>query len=127
MLILLLLLIQTTAPGAIPEYAIPAGTAGLVLWFWRQDRRDREVERKAQEERYAALAEDFRKIVQESTEAVVELREAIKSGSCPFGGRLAQVESSLAGLSSYTHQRVHELANHAQVKLSRLDAGEQRV
>lgn len=84
----LLTLIQAAAPAVpspLAEYGIPGGIVGLVLYVWRegrkdreQERKDREVERKAQEDRYAALASDFRAIVQENTASNVALREMIE-------------------------------------------------
>ena len=72
---LLTVLLDTALPsmGTLPEY----GIAAVVLYFWRQDRSDREKERDAQEARHSALASDFRAIVQENTAAIVALRDAL--------------------------------------------------
>jgi hypothetical protein len=82
---LALFLLQASAT-IIPEYGIPTGVAGLVLWFWRQDRSDRMREREAQEKRHHELAEDFRRIVQDNTRAITLLTDmvAARTTKCPF-------------------------------------------
>lgn len=55
--------------------------AGLILYLWNRDRVacDKRYEAlvEASDKRYECLAQDFRKIVQENTAAVVSLREAL--------------------------------------------------
>jgi hypothetical protein len=70
--------LQNGGFDGIPQAGVSTGVAGLVIYFWRQDRKDRETERDAQEKRYQMLAEDFRMIVQENTTAITSLRESIQ-------------------------------------------------
>lgn len=54
-----------------------AGLAGTMLYFWRQDRRDRAEEKRADSERLAKLAENFRTIVQDNTAAMTRLTDRL--------------------------------------------------
>lgn len=90
-------------PSPLTEYGVPTGILGLVLYVWREGRKDREierlareVERQAQEERYASLAEDFRKIVQENTASNVALRESNTAANAA----LRELVMSLVGRAS---------------------------
>jgi hypothetical protein len=85
---MLILFTLLQGPAIIPEYGIPTGIAGLVLWFWRQDRKDRAEEKKADAARYEALSQDFRHIVQDNTAAIQRLTDALgtRTVQCPFLG-----------------------------------------
>jgi hypothetical protein len=71
--------------SGLPDYVAHGGLVALVLWFWRQDRTDRSTERLELAKQYAALATDFRRIVQENTNALVSLRDAISREMRPHG------------------------------------------
>jgi len=74
------LLFQNSAPTFPTELLGPgasAGVAGLVLYFWRLDRQVRDAAQKASDDRYSALATDFRSIVQDNTKAMQQLADAI--------------------------------------------------
>ena len=85
-MLFLLALIQAQAEPSLTGYGVSTGIAGLVIYLWRQDRKDRDVERTAQEARYSELAADFRKIVQENTAAITSLKDTLmaRTGTCPI-------------------------------------------
>ncbi len=58
-----------------------AGLAGAMLYFWRQDRRDRAEEKRADVERLTNLAKDFRTIVQDNTVAITRLTDRLDTMS----------------------------------------------
>ena len=87
--LLALIQAQATDPTSLTGYGVSSGIAGLVIYFWRQDRKDRDVERAAQEVRYAELAGDFRKIVQENTAAITSLRDTMMvARTCPLASQV---------------------------------------
>lgn len=97
----LLLFLSAIGPiSALPEYGIPTGLAGLVLYFWRQDRKDRALEQAKAEERHAALAADFRTIVQENTQAIDALTAALSTRTvqCPWLAHQEDVDRRLDAL-----------------------------
>lgn len=72
-----------------PEYVASTGLAGLVLYFWRQDRRDRAEEKKAEAVRFEGVAKDFRTIVQDNTAAMTRLGDLIEPRrSTALGSRI---------------------------------------
>lgn len=76
-------------PGDIPvisqflNLGVGGAIAVLVLILWRMDRRTwssvYEEDRKHSEERYVALAQEFRIIVRDNTAAMIRLAELIGS------------------------------------------------
>ncbi len=67
---------------AFPDSFISGGIGAVILFFWRQDRRDRAEVQKIELNRYEALAKDFRTIVEENTRAISTLAESVRQ--CPF-------------------------------------------
>lgn len=63
--------------GPLASLGLGGAAAAAILYAWRQDRTDRAEERKADQDRYNALAEDFRSIVQMNTAAFTQLTGAI--------------------------------------------------
>jgi hypothetical protein len=78
--------LQAQGTPSLTEYGVSTGIAGFVIYLWRQDRKDRDVERKAQDVRYSELAADFRRIVQDNTAAITSLKDAMARNTniCPF-------------------------------------------
>jgi hypothetical protein len=101
MLSLLCMFLQTGSGTSIPEYGVSTGIAGFVIYLWRQDRKDRDIERKLQEQRYQTLAEDFRRIVQDNTAAITSLKDSLlqRTVQCPL---LAQREFAMLPKSGAT-------------------------
>jgi len=95
---------QTAADPSMTGYGISTGIAGLVIYLWRQDRKDRDTERALQETRYAELAGDFRRIVQENTAAITSLKDSLatRTGTCPLAGQF-QAELTRVGGAQTKH------------------------
>lgn len=93
------LLVEAVEPlGGFASLGISTGMASLVLYFWRQDRKDRAEERKAADERHQVLAKDFKEIVQGNTIAMTRLTDSLSGRViCPLAtSRGAQVGEASA-------------------------------
>ena len=102
MLFILALIQAQAADPSLTGYGVSTGIAGLVIYLWRQDRKDRDTERAAQEVRYSELAADFRKIVQENTAAITSLKDTLmtRNGTCPLSG---QFQAELTRVAQTKH------------------------
>ena len=72
---------QTPAVGSgdsMVSYGVSGGVTALVLYLWRQDRQDRQAQKAEDDKRYAALAADFRAIVEANTTALVKLEQRLE-------------------------------------------------
>ncbi len=72
-----LLMVGLLLQGAIPPdlwgHIFNGGLACIIFWFYRLDRKD-------SDERYKALATDYRQIVSENTKALTSLVIHLKGG-----------------------------------------------
>jgi hypothetical protein len=54
---------------------LPTGLAAWVFWCWRQDKRD-------DAKRYEQLAQDYRAIVEQNTQAMTSLHDLLQNRPC---------------------------------------------
>lgn len=86
-----LLLIQSASlEPSLGQVLVQLPLVGIVVWLWVMDRRSREAQQKASDERYEALVQQVVKVVQENAAASATLNQLISSRPCiaqPGGGK----------------------------------------
>ena len=71
---MLSILLQAT--NELPNFAGPitgVGLAGIMFWFYREDRKRAEEKLAASEARLALFAHEFRTIIENNTKALIEI------------------------------------------------------
>jgi len=73
-------LLESGTPVDWPTLGVGGALAGIMFFFYRQDRKDNES-------RWVEIAKDFKTLIQENTQAVTSLRASMDRAGCPLAGK----------------------------------------